>query len=107
MQQVGNTIVTKFLNQVHYGRVGDPLPPKYHAYGVTDKTSFHVQDCVKDSTSAGFSRKLNDFKEEIYKSNKAEPLGQTIDRGYNWPAQTKNPTFEFGVKTLESKIKII
>jgi hypothetical protein len=63
MQEIGKTIV-------HYGKVGDKLPGDDFSYGVTDKGSLHVKDCLKLPNTTGFPAKLTEFQEEIYLSRK-------------------------------------
>lgn len=68
MQQVAATIV-------HPGKYNDRLPEADHAYGIVDTKSKHVPDCLtNENFKGGFKSKLNEFKEEIYQSNKKYPL---------------------------------
>lgn len=63
MQEVGKTIV-------HYGKVGDHLPDEDYRFGITDKGSQHVKDCLKMNNTQGFPAKLTEYNEEIYLSRK-------------------------------------
>ena len=55
---------------MHYGKVKDPLPGEDFRFGITDKGSAHVPDCIKNPQSQGFPGKLGEFREEIYLSRK-------------------------------------
>lgn len=95
MQAVGKTII-------HPGKVGDELPKPDFAFGVVDKGSMHVPDCISGQDTGGFKSKLNEFKEEIYLSRKKEPLGRKMERNYVFPEATQVPEFKFGIKTVGS-----
>jgi hypothetical protein len=96
MQQVGQTIV-------HYGKYDDQLPGPDHTYGVTDKTSAHVPECLKLPGNDGFGAKVKEFKEEIYLSRKNEPLGRKMERNYVFPEEVHKPQFKFGLPTINSE----
>ena len=95
MQQVGTTIV-------HYGKYDDRLPADSHTYGLHAKPSDHVPECVKNKTTEGYHKVINDINEEIYISTVKEPLAARMDRKYVFPEKCNTGEFKFGHPTPES-----
>lgn len=65
-------------------------------------------DTFKDFISESRRIHLNPvtaLKEQIYESNKREPIGRSYNRGHKLPQETKEPNFRFGKPPAESKIK--
>ena len=46
---------------------------------------------------------ITDIREQAYASRKREPLAAVPSRGYKWPAETQNQTFQFGTKIEPSE----
>jgi hypothetical protein len=77
-----------------------PFPPN-HTYGKETYTSEHVNEVIKAQDMRGMQDKFNDIMESKYASHVREPLGQSYQRGYNWPKEKINDqsTHTFGVHT--------
>lgn len=74
--------------------------PGNHSYGKGTFESEHVQEVIKAQDLIGMRDKFNDIKESSYASHVKEPLGQSYQRGYNWPDRINtNNAHSFGVYT--------
>lgn len=89
--------------QIHYGTVEDPLPPTTFTYGKKTYKSDHVHQVIGHQNLSGLAEFANKVKEDKYASAKREPLGTTMSRGYEFPAQTQSSDFRFGQPTPESE----
>lgn len=56
-----------------------------------------MSQVVKAQNLNGLADKFNDIKEGKYASMQREPLGKTYSRGYEWPNETQDKQFKFGV----------
>jgi len=87
----------------HYGKVDDTLPEPTFTYGLGTAGSDHVPQVLTDKQLEGVKGYMRDLREEKYAKNIKEPLGKTVDRNYNWPQQTQQGNFQFGVPTRGSE----
>jgi hypothetical protein len=82
----------------HWGYVDNKLPSKEFAYGVHTNTGITAANCLEAGKKEGIAEYMQMRGETVYASTKREPLGSTIDRGYNWPGETQTDEFKFGYK---------
>jgi len=87
----------------HYGKVYDPLPPQSFTYGVGTASSEHVPQALTDKGMNGINGYMRELKEQKYARNQNEPLGQTVNRNYKWPEQSKKEDFRFGIASKGSE----
>lgn len=95
--------------QKHYGVAEDQLPfAANHIYGKETYTSEHVNEVIKAQDLTGMQDKFNDIMESKYASHFKEPLGQSYQRGYNWPERvTDNHTFGVHTKGIMNAKEIL
>ena len=72
---------------VHPGlQEGQPqIDRNRHAFGRKTQGTDPVDVVIKSQNLNGLADKFNDAKEGKYASAVREPLGQSYQRGYNWP----------------------
>lgn len=81
--------------------VNDSIPvPEGQRFGKKTFGSDHVEEVIKAQNLKGLADKFNDIKESKYASNIREPLAQSYQRNYQWPNETKNNEFQFGVQSI-------
>ena len=85
--------------QKHFGTAFDPLPEEKHIYGKATYESDHVNEVIRAQDFTKFTDYSNQIREGAYASSKNEPLGTTLSRNYNVPAQVQDPNFDYGVPT--------
>jgi len=61
---------------------------------------------MKAARIEGINKFSNDILESKYKSIGWEPLGQSIDRKYNMPAQTNSQGFKYGLPTEKNRYDV-
>jgi hypothetical protein len=74
------------------------LHPELQTFGQTSRDSDHVNVIFKDAVRGPVKDEIDAQKELIYKSVRTEPLGTSMVRGHDLPAQAKSPDFAFGYK---------
>ena len=88
---------------VHPGlQEGQPnIDRNRHAFGRKTQATDPVDVVIKAQNLNGLADKFNDAKEGKYASAVREPLGQSYQRGYNWPKQVaqNQGAHSFGVPT--------
>lgn len=73
---------------VHPGlQEGQPSLPKGYNFGRATVQTDPVDVVIKAQNLNGLADKFNDIKEGKYASAVREPLGQSYQRGYQWPKQ--------------------
>ncbi|EAR97427.3 hypothetical protein TTHERM_00340080 (macronuclear) [Tetrahymena thermophila SB210] len=71
-------------------------------YGKPQPPSDHYGDYFQDKF-VGVEDVVNDIREQIYASNKAMPLGKTLDRKYVFPDQVQKQNFRYGATTRKDE----
>ena len=86
---------------VHPGlQEGQPSLAKGHAFGRQTQCTDPVDVVIKAQNLNGLADKFNDAKEGKYASAVREPLGQSYQRGYQWPEKiAQNGGHTYGVPT--------
>lgn len=87
---------------LHYGVADDQGPVENHIYGKKTLYSDHVNE-VLTNPNQGIKELVQDIKEQKYASKIKEPLGKTFERKYNFPNETQQTAFKYGVPTKFSE----
>lgn len=91
------------VKQVHYGVANDPRPPVCFTYGKKTFHSDHVNEILAPQQYNGLALYDCQLKEQHYAREKKEPLGQSMQRDYVYPAQVHGREFRFGAQSLVSE----
>jgi len=93
------------VKQLHYGIFDDDKTYQSLMHGCKTKYSDHVPDCIKSKNDSGVNHFVNQIKESKYSSSKREPLGQRLQRNYDFPDKIKtNDDFRFGNPIKDSML---
>jgi hypothetical protein len=89
---------------VHYGVVDDvKVMPMENSMGTKTQGGLHVPDVITQHAPSQILEAMNAQKEEIYFSNRREPLGKGYSRGHVLPEKVTDGDFRFGVKSEASE----
>lgn len=71
--------------------------------GVKTQGGLHVPDVITQHAPSQILEAMNERKEEVYQSNRREPLGKAYSRGHNLPEKTSDAKFRFGIESVASE----
>lgn len=73
------------------------LSASQQAFGVSSKSSEHVQNVFSHGPQSSVTRIIEENKERMYKGA-AKKLGKSVSHGHHLPGHVTDPNFRFGLK---------